>query len=133
MTITRTFAAFAAAALLTACASRGDVMTAGASMELGPDGRGEFHAHVPEGGTGELHLVNRGPGRVGWVVRVEGGEQLANGDTLTGATVRLPAATRPLHVVAVVETWKDAGADVDADLSVKGAIRGAALGTKVTR
>lgn len=126
--------AVAAAGLaLASCATSRDTMSAGSGVDLGPGGRAEMRFVVPAGGRATIDLVNQGPGRADFVVRVAHGATLAHGQ-LTQTQILLDTPAEETNYVAVVETYKDAGASFILKMRVDGAIRGAAVSNwKVTR
>ena len=115
-------ALFAAVLLAAGCSSLSTVAVS--STVLGPGGRAE--GRIASGTSNRLRLVNRGPGRVDFVLRKASGEKVASGslgisDSRWSDHGPGGDGTCPEAMVIVLEAWRDeGGAVVEWDLAGEG-------------
>jgi hypothetical protein len=114
----RTALLLAAAAALAACASEESMSSAG-RLDLPPGGRAEARTTVPLGSEAKIRVANRGPGRVNFVLRKEGGAEIASGE-LTTYTTELEKSDRHIEYVLVVESKSDQHARIEGYIQVMG-------------
>jgi hypothetical protein len=114
-------ALLAAAVLAVGCASMHSVSS---STVLGPGGRAE--GRISSRTSNRLRLVNRGPGRVDFVLKDPAGKAIASGslgssDSRWSDSGPGAAGDRPGPMVIVLEAWRDGGgAVVEWDLEGEG-------------
>jgi hypothetical protein len=75
-------------------------------LDLRPGGRAEGRATVPAGATARIRLVNNGPGTASFVLRKQGGAEIAHGP-LTVFTSELETTKEPTTYVLVIEAHAD--------------------------
>ena len=120
MNIRRVLVVVLPTVLLCACAAMRGETTVESAVVLGPGGRAEGRVVVPEGAEIEIGLENEGPGRADYVIRVDGGSQLATG-ALHEASAGFEASKQST-IIVVIEAYNDAGTTVEFEVEADGGL-----------